>query len=500
MNMNNDKKQEKKALIVGSGIAGLLTARVLSEHYDDVLVIERDSRPERPGTRAGVPQSFHLHQVLPRGEIILEQFFPGFTNDLLALGAFPLQNSIIQWKNRYGTMMMPGQGALYSRALLEWVLRERIKKLPNVQFRYQQEVTGLETSADHTRITGVHMRQRGQLEQQETLLADLVVIAGGRSSKLPQWLTALGYVLPEDERLTSAIGYSTRYYKVPEQKRGQVPLIVIENNPATGNSAGGVLKSVEGDIWAVCISSIGGQYPPTSAEGFDETLKHLISPAIAEAVQDAEPLTEPRGFRLPECIRHHYEQVENWPAGLLVLGDSFCYFDPVYGQGMTVAAIEAEALAAGLSERQGALRPGFERRVLQRMQDAISPAWWLSALEDLRWSSVTHSGQEPLKHTAFLHKYFELCLKRMTQQFEKQQQTGEFNPRFMNYMMMTALIVSPRDIINIDMLNALLDEEPAERDAILADLFQGYDQQNREAVLNEIVPPFTLHYDEQAVR
>ncbi|GHO47057.1 FAD-dependent oxidoreductase [Ktedonospora formicarum] len=496
--MDNYIKQEKKALVMGGGIAGLLTARVLSEQYDDILVIERDERPEKPEARAGSPQSFHLHQVLPRGEMILERFFPGFSDDLLALGAFPIQEPV-QWINRYGTMMMPAQGVFYSRALLEWVLRQRVQALPNVRFLYHQEVTSLETSLDRTRITGVHIRQRGQIERQETLMADLIVVASGRSSKLPQWLTALGYKLPEDERLISAIGYSTRYYKAPEQKKGQVPLIVIENDHTKGSSAGGVLKSIEGDTWAVCLSSIAGQYPSTSAEGFEEGLTRLINPAIAEVLRDAEPLTEPRGFRIPECIRHHYEQMENWPAGLLVLGDAFCYFDPVYGQGMTVAAIEAEALAGCLSEQPGAPQAGFERIALQRMQDAIYPAWWLSTLEDLRWSGVTHSGPEPLKHIAFLHKYFDLSLKRQTQQFEKQQQTGAFNPLFMNYMLMTALIVSPRDVINVHMLNLLLDEVPEERGTILADLFQGYDQQNIEAVLDEVVPAFSFHYDEQAV-
>ncbi|GHO71367.1 hypothetical protein KSC_102590 [Ktedonobacter sp. SOSP1-52] len=496
--MNNNIKQGKKALIIGGGIAGLLTARVLSEQYDDILVVERDGRPEKPEARAGAPQSFHLHQVLPRGEMILERFFPGFSNDLLELGAFPIQKPV-RWINRYGTMMMPAQGVFYSRALLEWVMRQRVQALPNVRFLYHQEVTDLETSPDRTRITGVHIRQRGQLEQQETLIADLIVVAGGRSSKLPQWLTALGYEQPEDEHLISAIGYSTRYYKVPEEKKGHAPLIVIENDHTKGNSAGGVLKSIEGDAWAVCLSSIAGQYPPTSADGFDEGLTRLINPVIAEVLRDAEPLTEPRGFRIPECIRHHYEQVENWPAGLLVLGDAFCYFDPVYGQGMTVAAIEAEALADCLSEQQGTPQAGFEHLALQRMQEAIYPAWWLSALEDLRWSGVIHSGQEPLKHVEFLHKYFDLSLKRLTQQFEKQQQTGEFNPLFMNYMMMTALIVSPRDVVNVNMLNALLDEVPEERDAILADLFQGYDQPNIEAVLDEVVPAFSLHYDEQTV-
>ncbi|MBO0780223.1 MAG: FAD-dependent oxidoreductase, partial [Ktedonobacteraceae bacterium] len=335
--MNDANIQGKKALVIGGGIAGLLAARVLSEQYNDVLVIERDGCPTQPGTRAGAPQSFHLHQVLPRGEMIMQGLFPGFSDDLRALGAFPIQrNTLVQMINPYGAFPFPAGdgdgdgGVTYSRGLLEWVIRQRVQALPNVRFLYHHEVTGLVTRTDGARIavTGVHIRERGQLEQQTQLAADLVIEASGRSSRLSQWLADLGYELPEDERVTARIGYSTRYYKIPSHKR-DVAVMVIESDPATGNPAGGVLKAIEGDTWAVCLTSIDGQYPPTDARGFDEGLTRLISSELAEMLRDAEPLTEPRGYRLPECVRHHYEQAEQWPAGLLVLGDAFCSFDPI---------------------------------------------------------------------------------------------------------------------------------------------------------------------------
>jgi 2-polyprenyl-6-methoxyphenol hydroxylase-like FAD-dependent oxidoreductase len=495
--------QDKKALVIGGGIAGLLAARVLSEHYDDVLIIERDGWPEQPGTRPGTPQSFHLHQVLPRGEIILERFFPGFGADLLALGAFPVQGVGIHMVTRYGTLAFPGDGKggkTYSRALLEWALRKRVQAISNVRFLLHQEVTGLETSADRTRITGVRIRQRGQLEQQTALSADLVVEASGRSSKLSSWLSALGYELPEDERVTANIGYSTRYYKVPSDERDAIAVIVVEGDPATGNSTGGVLKRIEGDIWTVCLASIGGHYPPTDAQGFDEGFSRLISPVLADTLRGSEPLTEPRGYRLPECVRHHYEQMERWPSGLLVLGDAFCYFDPVYGQGMTLAAIEAEAIANCLSGQHGQPQPGFERGVLQQMQEAIYPAWWRSAIEDLLWPGVTHSGPETLKHLPLLHRYFDLCLKQSTRQLEKVQQKGEFNPLFFKYFLMNWLFISPREVINADMLATLLEHEtPSTKQTMLAELFTGYDHQPIEELLDEIVPSFALAFEGQAM-
>src|SRR5579859_779366 len=490
----NNLMQEKKALVIGGGIAGLLAARVLSEQYSDVLVVERDGHPTQPGARSGAPQSFHLHQVLPRGEQILERLFPGFLADLQAGGAFPTRNTLIQMTNPYGTIPFPGDGNgfTYNRGLLEWVLRQRVQALPNVCFLYHQEVTGLVTSADALRVTGIHVRERGQIEKQTTLVGDLVIEASGRSSKLGQWLTASGYELPEDERVTSGIGYSTRYYKIPADKRN-VAVIVVDPDPSTGYYAGGVLKAIEGDMWAVCLGSAGGEYPSTDVRGFEEGFTQLISPVLAEILQGAEPVTEPRGYRLPECVRHHYERMEQWPAGLLVLGDAFCFFDPIYGQGMSVAAIEADTLATALREEQG--QSGFERRILQRMQDAIYPAWWRSTIEDLRWPGVTYSGPEPLKDLPLLHRYFDLCLKQSTLKLVKLMQKGEFNPLFMNYFLMNWLFISPRTVINASMLDSLLeDETPEEQQAIRAELFEGYDQKNTDAVLDGIVPHFSFDF------
>ncbi|WP_084654986.1 FAD-dependent oxidoreductase [Nocardia altamirensis] len=440
------------ALVIGGGIAGLLSARVLSEHYADVVVLDRDSTPGPGVRRRGVPQSFHLHQMLPRGEQILEQLFPDFLDDVLRLGAFPLNGAALNWTNRFGTMAMhpPGKAAFYSRGLVEQAIRERVQAIPTVHFGYDQQVVELCATADLTRITGVRVRHSGAAES-TTMTADLVVDASGRSSKLPQWLSVLGYAAPPDELVTSGIGYTTRYYRVPPGQDDAVPLIVVENDYTAANPAGGVLKRIEGDVWSACLSGIGGQYPPTDAEGFDHGLTKLISPALAEALRDAEPLTAPRGFRIPVCVRHHYEQMERWPAGLLVLGDALSTVDPIYGQGMTVAAIQAETIAATLRDHDG---PGFEQAVLQRIQRASYPAWWLSSLEDLRWPGVEHSGGTAFEGVALLHKYFDLALERMTQQFAHR--GADFDPTFLSYFAMTGLLVPPGEVINAGMLDALL--------------------------------------------
>lgn len=495
MKIHDTQQAEKKALIIGGGIAGLLAARVLSEYYDDVLIIERDSFPEKPGTRPGTPQSFHLHQVLPRGEMIIEQLFPNFLKDLWDLGAFQMKQRPAQMINPYGVFSFPGdeKAITYSRALLEWALRQRVQSISTVRFLPQHEVVELSTNEDHTRVVGAYVRQRGQVEEQKLLSADLVLDTSGRSSKLPGWLSSRGYKLAEDERIEARIGYSTRTYKMPSHTEDVPALVVIDGDPASDHAIGGVLKSIEGNVWMACLAGIDGHYPPTDAQGFDEGLTQLISPVIAEALQQAEPLTEPRGYRLPACIRHHYEMMERWPKGLLVMGDALCFFDPIYGQGMTLAAIEADTIATSLREEQGQIH---EQRLLQQMQESIYPAWWRSALEDLRWPGVTHSGPEQIKGRELLHRYFDFCLKQATEKFGEAAQTGSFNPRYMDYLMMNWLFISPRAVVNTDMLNFLLESEtPARRQAILDHIFEGYDQTRIAEILEEIVPDFHLGFE-----
>lgn len=447
--MNNTVAGKRgKAIVIGGGMAGLLSARVLSEHYDQVVVLDRDDAPAAAGHRRGVPQSFHLHQMLPRGGLVLEELFPGFFEDVLRLGAFPLSAGTVRWINRFGSMVLPAPEGVtsYSRVLVEQAIRERVQELPNVHFRHGRTVIELFATPDGGRITGVGYRSRGRLESGYTMSADLVVDASGRSSKLPQWLSALGHDLPPEETVTSSIGYSTRYYRARAHRDDAV--LVIENDCSTGNPMGGVLKRVEDDIWIVGLSGIGGHHPATDAAGFDRGLTELISPALAEALRDAEPLTAPRGYRIPASRRRHYEQLSQWPAGLVVLGDALSSVDPIYGQGMTVAAIQAQSLGALLRDNDG---PAFERVVLARMLRDSYPAWWLSALEDLRWPGVRHIGGVPIKRIALLHKYFDLAVERMTHEY-----ANPDDPSAMNYMAMTGLLIPPSAVVNGAVLEAML--------------------------------------------
>ncbi len=493
---------EVQALVIGGGIAGLLTARVLSDYYDHILIVERDVFPAKPEPRAGTPQSYHLHRLLPRGKIILEQLFPGYTDQLLAEGAYPFKDTDVAITSTSGSTVVrqPEKDASCSRAMLEWNLRQRVQALPNVRFLSGQEVIALEISADRTRITGVHLRKRGHRDRQTTIKVGLVIDASGRSSKLAQWLCELGYTLPEPGEARASIGYSSRYYQMPPHFNRHLGAILTEGSPNKGIYAA-ALVPIENDLLTVILGSIGRQpAPPIDAAQFEHELTRLLTPQLADVLQEAEPLAPPRGYRIPACVRQHYEQVENWPAGLLAMGDAFCHFDPIYGQGMTVAALEAATLALCLGEQQKNPQPDFERRTLQRMQTIIDPAWWLSTIADLRWPGVTYSGQEPPKGVNLLHKYIDQYIIYALTHGEMHLPDGRPDlrspqPTFLKYLLMNGLVIPPLVVFNEVTFALLLEAELAtEGPHLLHELTQEYHLPLKE-ILAQVVPSFALAYE-----
>jgi 2-polyprenyl-6-methoxyphenol hydroxylase-like FAD-dependent oxidoreductase len=492
-------RQEKQgqALVIGTGIAGLLTARVLAESYDQVLVVERDTLPAQPQPRAGTPQSYHLHRLLPRGRIILERLFPDFIAGLLSHGAFSLENTkaLIVARDGHTAFSFPSPPsgeAFCSRALLEWEIRQRVQALPGVHFLTNREVIGLVMSSDRTNVTGVYVRTRGELTEQTAIMADLVVDASGRSSKLTHWLGELGYQLPEDEQVHSAIGYSTRHYQFPADIKNEWCAAL----KPFSHSEGVAFSRIENHMCTVIIGSIGGHYPPSEPEAFEQLLADGLGSYRSMLLQDAQPLGDPRGYRVPVCVRHHFEQVEDWPAGLLVMGDALCNFDPIYGQGMSVAAIEAETLAHCLRERQLHPQSAFERHVLQRMQEAIAPAWWLSGISDLNAPGVTYTGSAPLRGARLIQLYLDLYLKYGIEHDRELIQKGELAQTYMlKYILLNGLLIPPRAVINAPTLATLLaSTEGSEEQQLLAELFQDYPQ-HVEAIFDEIIPDFSRSFE-----
>ncbi|SFS88760.1 FAD-dependent oxidoreductase [Marininema halotolerans] len=479
-----------RAVIIGGGIAGLYTAKVLSEFYREVLLIDKDKFPNNPAHRKGTPQAFHPHRFTQRGKVITDRLFPGFEKDLLAQGGLSSLHRKMHHMNPYGSMeaKFPRDDVKFSRAVLEWVIREHVKTLSNVRLLPETDGVGLLTNDDQTRVTGVSVRRRDGRGEGEPIAADLVVDTSGRSSKLAAWLKDGGYDVPKPDLLKVNLGYSTRRYRVPDD---QVALIkewdtINISGHVMPNCFTGVLSFIENQVVEVALYKPGGVYPPTDIKGYEEALSQLPSPLIASILQNLEPLTPPRAYRVPYLHRYQFSKMERWPKGLLVLGDAYCIFDPIFGQGMTVAAMEAEVLASCLREQQLHPHPQFEQQVLQKFEGVIEPAWWLNCAADLRCEGVEYIASEPLHGIQFGQQYMDLFLKELTikQDFK----------HYGLYWGVNTLSLSPHAIFNSQMITATL-HASAEGMKLLEE-FSNPKEEASEQHWEQLVPTFSQAYYE----
>ncbi|MGH3754051.1 MAG: FAD-dependent oxidoreductase [Pseudonocardiaceae bacterium] len=376
-------RQGNHAVILGASMAGLLAARVLTDAYRKVTVIDRDVLPVIGAHRRGVPQERHQHVLRAGGRAVLEELFPGFTAQAVQAGAQTADALghcrwlLAGYRLRQAAIGLPALFA--SRPFLEGQVRARVRALPGVTVMERTDVAGLTTTAGR-RVTGVQVRDReGNLGQ---VAADLVVDATGRGSRTPVWLAELGYQRPVEDRVDIGLGYATRTYQLRPGALGQDKLILVGatlDNPRMGG-----LTMLEGERHMVTLGGILGDHPPTDPAGFDAFAASLPFPDIAEAIAGAQPLDDPVAFRFPASVRRRYEWLEQFPDGLLVLGDAVCSFNPVYGQGMTVAANQALVLRRLLA-RSATPAPGQYFRAIAK---TVDPPWDIAVGADLAFPGV----------------------------------------------------------------------------------------------------------------
>ena len=379
------------AIVIGASMGGLLAARALADDFKTVTLLERDVCPVTDVSRKGVPQGDHAHGLLARGRNVIEAFFPGWTDEVVADGGIKGDLARdVAWFG-HGIALQPGPsdlvGLLASRPVLEGHVRRRLLALPNVHAIENCAVQGLAASPDNTTITGVRVRIDNGAEQ--IIAADLVVDASGRGSQSPAWLDALGYARPEEERIELGLGYTTRLYRRrPTDLGGKVAIVVAGSEP---NWRNGVILYQSEDCWIVSVGGYFGDHAPVNAQLFAAYTASLPTPEIHDIVTRAEPLGDFRSYRYPANLRRRYERLVHFPDNLLVFGDAVCSFNPVYGQGMTVAAQEAmllrDAVRAGTTD--------LARRFFTAVAAVIDTPWDIAVGNDLRHPQV--QGARPAK-------------------------------------------------------------------------------------------------------
>lgn len=382
-----------QAIVIGSSIAGLTAARVLTDHCKHVTVIERDVAPTAADFRKGVPQARHPHVLLKGGEQALEGLFPGLSQELFEHGAVPINMGSElhwfmsgQWRQRFVSAIAV---VSCSRPLLETVIHNRLEKHPQVKFIQESEVTGLVLDDSKTRVAGVQVRARNGDHKVMKLEATLVVDASGRDSDTPRWLETLGFPTPREVSVTAKPGYATRIYSIPANFKSDWKGIYIQPS-APNHKRGGLLEQIEGNRWHVTMIGMAGDHPTATEEGYLEFARSLPDQRIYDAIKKATPLTDVWGFRRGENRLRYYENLSRYIEGFLVFGDAVYVFNPVYGQGMTAASLSAMAMDQCLREHQQAHPDGNLKGLAQtfqkRLTTVIASPWQLATGEDRRWN------------------------------------------------------------------------------------------------------------------
>ena len=374
-----------RIVIIGGSISGLLTARVLADHAERLTLIDRDHLPDEPRPRAGVPHGRHIHVVLAAGQQALAQLLPGVLEELASLGvpAVGLPRDIIQlnrgrWVRRWEDSRSFLTG---TRALVEHVVRARVLADQRIEALDSLEAVGL--VGDQGRVRGVRLRPRGTPHGEEVLTADLVVDASGRSSRTSQWLTSIGARPPAEERIETGLAYATRQYRASVDP-AVAEYLGIYLLPRPGAGRGAVVMPIESHgVYLVTLTGLRGDEPPTDPEGFEEFTARLEHPIVHEWLGAAQADGPPLGYRRAANIRRRYDRLPA-PEGLLVVGDAATSINPVYGQGISVAALGAQALARALAGG----RP-TARRLQRLVIEAGEQAWQISTGVDKNLPTAT---------------------------------------------------------------------------------------------------------------
>jgi 2-polyprenyl-6-methoxyphenol hydroxylase-like FAD-dependent oxidoreductase len=396
----------ERAIVLGGSLAGLLSARALAEHVDEVVIIERDRISDAPGPRRGVPQARHLHGLLKRGELVIDGLFPGIAQALLDAGAVPVRFCAdVRWYHHGNWKVQAGDGVVakfMSRSLLEDEVRGRALRHPRIRLLEECSAQQLLATGDRRVVTGVRYRpataSHGDGDGLPRLDADLVVDATGRGTRAVAWLRALGYGEPPASTVGINVGYSSQILRLHDPDSLGAKAMIIVPRPAQRTRAA-ALMPIEGGRWLCSAAGFVGDHPPRDRADFLRFVAELPTPALHHAIHDAEPLTPIAHLRFPENRWTHFERMKRFPDRFVVVGDAVGCFNPVYGQGMTAAALTAEAL--GRFVASGALAPqhdGSTLRLRRQIAKIVKHVWMMSASEDLNYPGV--EGSRPPGHAA----------------------------------------------------------------------------------------------------
>jgi 2-polyprenyl-6-methoxyphenol hydroxylase-like FAD-dependent oxidoreductase len=388
----------KQAVVVGAGIAGLVAARALADWFENVIVLERDGLPHAPTYRMGTPQAWHTHLLLMGGQAALKELFPGLADDFTRAGAVLLRyNRDIREERPNGDLLPQRDFGLVSftmsRPLIESTLRQRLLEQPNVTLLDSTRALDFVAGPNGRRMTAVRC-VGAKDDRHRTLPADLVVDASGRGQLTMSLLQSIGRPPPQETEIGMDLGYGAAIMDMPDDAPRDWKVVATRANvPRSTRRA--VLAPIERNRWILTVGGFGSERPPAEWDEVLAFLQQLTTRTIYDAVKKTVPHGKLARFDFPASVWRHFERIEAFPDNLLPFGDAICRFNPAYGQGMTVAALEAVLLHRALAARSSAQDPlaGFGQAFLAQAASLIETPWRMAALPDLAFPQVR--GERP---------------------------------------------------------------------------------------------------------
>jgi flavin-dependent dehydrogenase len=389
------------AVVIGGSIAGLTVAKALAGHFAAVTVLERDLLPDGPGPRKGLPHAWFLHNLLPGGDEALETLFPGFRETHLANGAVEFGGEELCWLTPEGWLPrfpMRRRTTASSRDLVDWSIRQMVASDARITIRDGTGATGLIVSDNSQAVLGVRLHSIGaDPDDEEILPADFVVDASGRGSRAHRWIQCLGYDAPREYRIDSQLVYASRIYRPPSGVEVDWKLLIVSPRPDSPRY--GAIFSIEGGRWMAALGGVGGVLPPKDDTGYLDFAASLPTPAVYEALRQADPLTPVRRYRRTENLRRRWEAMPRHLERFIVVGDAACAFNPEFGQGMSVAARTAVAIKRGVGEHLRRHPDGDLTGLAGRLQRLVTriaaPAWDMATGEDLKFPTTVGGKVTP---------------------------------------------------------------------------------------------------------
>jgi len=374
----------RRAIVVGASMGGLTAAQALAPHFERVVVLDSDVLRDDTADRAGVPQGRHVHLLLAGGLRALGELFPGFEHDLARAGAVPMRTGLdIRSEtpafNPFPQRDLGIRAYAMSRPLVELTTRRRVQTNRAIDLRQRCRVQELVARADGGAVTGV--RYEDEHGNVQALDADFVVDASGRGSLTLRLLEAMDRVPPAETRIGVDLTYATAVFEIPPTAPSEWKGVFTI--PAA-DGRGGLMLPLEGNRWILTVTGRHSVKPPGDETGFMEYVAGLRTRTIFDAIKHAKRLGDIARFAFTVSTRRHYDALPEFPTGVVPLGDAVCRFNPIYGQGMSVAAQEAVALGALLEHRATEPEPlrGLAAEFFTRAVPIVDTPWVSAVIPD----------------------------------------------------------------------------------------------------------------------